>query len=85
MFHYGKGGRWRRQFRGVSGLNFFHGPSVNIILGHILLIENCCVTLHKLLLGFPGGTHDTLILHDSSLYRRLFSGIFPQVSINIHG
>ena len=44
MSYYGKGGGWRRQFIGVSGvfetyfgtcLNFFHGQSVNTILSHI--------------------------------------------------
>ena len=50
MFYYGKGGRWRRQFLGNLGLNFFHGPSLNMILGHIPLIENFPMKSHKLLL-----------------------------------
>ena len=51
MFYYGKGGGWRRQFIGVLGLKFVHGPSVNMILGRIPLIENFSMTSHKLLLG----------------------------------
>ena len=51
MFYYGKKGGWRRQFIGVPGLNFFHGPSVNMILSRIPLIENFSMTSHELLLG----------------------------------
>ena len=52
MFYYGKGGGWRRQFIGVPWLNFFHGPTVNMILSHIPLIENFSMTSHKWLLGY---------------------------------
>ena len=52
MFYYGKGGGWRRQFIGVLGLKFVHGPSVNMILGRIPLIENFSMTSYKLLLGY---------------------------------
>ena len=46
MFYYGKGGGWRRQFIGVLGLKFVHRPSVNMILGHIPMIENFSMTSH---------------------------------------
>ena len=52
MFYYGKGVGWRRQFIGVLGLNFFHGPSVNMILGRIPLIENFSMTSQQLSLGY---------------------------------
>ena len=51
VFYHWKGGGWRRQFIGVLGLKLFHGPSVNMILGHIPLIENFSMTSHFLLLG----------------------------------
>ena len=51
IFYHGKGDQWRRQFTRVSGPNFFHGPSGNMILGRIPLIENFSMTLHELLLG----------------------------------
>ena len=52
MFYHWKGGGWRRQFIGVPGINFFHRTSVNMILGHIPLIENFSMTSHLLLLGY---------------------------------
>ena len=52
IFYHGKGGEWRRQFIGVPRLNSFHGPSANMILNHIPLIENFSMTSHKLLLGY---------------------------------
>ena len=55
VFYYGKGGGWRRQFIGVLGLKFVHGPSVDMIWGRIPSIENFSMTSHYLLLGYSGG------------------------------